>query len=154
MKAVKLGSVLALAVLALGLTACGSSDSKDSGLSKSDLISKANAICKRGTKEGTAIKPPASLNDAAVAAAYFDKVEAVTKKETADLKALKPASDVKADYNAFTTAQQTAEDLVEQITAKAHAKDASGQADIAKLGPLGKKVNAAAKKLGANDCTK
>jgi hypothetical protein len=153
LKATKLVGALALAALALGLTACGSSSS-DSGLSKSDLISKANAICKTGTKDGTAIKPPASLNDANVAAAYFDKVQAVIKKETDDLKALKPADDVKGDWNAFIAAQQKGEDLLEKITAKAHAKDASGQQDLAELTPVGKKVNAAATKLGATDCAK
>jgi hypothetical protein len=147
----KVGIALAAAALAVGLTACGSSSDKE--LSKTDLVAKANAICKTATATGNKIKAPASLDNPTTAAAYFDKVAPLVEKEDHDLRALKPDSDVKADWNAYLTAEGKAVALLAKVTRKAHAKDPSGVTDLQNA-TTGPPVQAAARKLGMTECEK
>jgi len=121
-------------------------------LSKSELVAKVNAICGTAKSAAGAVQPPASLQDATAAAAYFDKIAPITDKETQDLLALKPASDVQGDYATFTAAQQEANDLLKTIKHKADTKDPSGQQDLQKSQATGQKVAGAANKLGATGC--
>jgi hypothetical protein len=145
----KFGTGLVVAALAVGLAACGSSSDKT--LSKSDLVAKANAICSKATEAGKKIAPPTSLDDPAVVAAYFDKVIPLTKKEVKDLNDLKPASDIKDDYDAYLAALGKAETLVEKVQKKAHAKDPSGKTDLQNA-RTGIEIQKTARKVGIKDC--
>jgi hypothetical protein len=147
-------AIAALAVLATSasLAACGSSSDKASGLSRTDIASKANAICKKAQADAQAIEAPASFQDANVAAKYFDQVAPITDTETKALLALKPDDDAKADFTALTDAQSAANDLLQTIKHKADTKDATGLYDLKKVQPAGAKVTAAAEKLGAKSC--
>jgi hypothetical protein len=149
---------LAILATSVGLTACGSSSSSsdsakaDDGLAKSALVAKVDAICTKAVTDSQAVAAPASYDDPTVAAAYFDKIAPITASETAALVALQPADDVKADYAAFTKAQQAANTLLQTIMKKADTKDASGLDDLKQVTPAGQAVAAAAKKLGATTC--
>jgi hypothetical protein len=144
---------LAIMVAGVGLSACGSSsDSGDKGLSRSALVAKANAICKKAQTSAEAIQAPASFADPTTAAAYFDQIAPLTETETNDLLALKADDDAQADFAAFTKAQSAANDLLQTIKGKADSKDASGLDDLKKVQPAGDRVAAAAKKLGATTC--
>lgn len=153
-------AVPAALAVTLGLAACGSSDSSSStstpakaaGLPRAELAKQANAICKTANTAATAVPAPASYEDPAQAAAYFEKIAPITATETKALLALQPADDVKDDYAAFTAAQSEANDLLQRILAKARAKDASGLDDLAKVKPAGAKVAAAARTVGATGC--
>ena len=156
MTANMLGSALAIAALGIGLAACGSDSSKSDGpkLAKAELISQANAICDAAQTSAKSVTAPESFADPAAAAEYFDQVAPIGQVQAKALQALTPADDVKADYEAFTDAQQEATDLVVQIQEKAHDKDQSAFKDIEKLPASGQKVVAAASKLGAETCAK
>lgn len=136
----------------LGLDACGGSG--DSDLSRSDLIAKADTICSKETADVNAVKAPKSLADSNVAAAYFDKVAPIIHKSTQDLAALKPAKDVKSDWEDFIAKSRTADDLVQTVMKKADAKDTSGLKDLRKITDVGNAVDAAATKVGTTKCAK
>ena len=151
----KAAAAATIAAMSVGLAACGSSSSGSSSsdtLSRSALVSKAEAICTKAQTDAKAITPPTDLTDPTVAAAYFDKVAPITQTETDALTALKPADEVKDDYAAFTKAQTDANDLLQTIKKKADAKDASGLDDLKKVAGAGDAVSTAAKKLGAKTC--
>jgi hypothetical protein len=146
-----LGALVNAGALAVALSACGSSGSS-SGLSRSDLVSKANAICQTAQTAAKAVPQPTSLQDAATAAAYFDKVAPITAKETADMQALNPDGSASGDWKAFIAQQVSANALLQTIKSKADAKDPSGLQDLQKVKPQGDQVAAAATKLGATVC--
>lgn len=152
-----------VAVLALAacLTACGSSGSSGSGpgensapgLSRAELATKADLICATATSKARPITEPATIaSDATAAAAYFDLVFPISDRETKDLQALTPAADVARDWRAFVTAQVAADQLLLTLKQKADAKDPSGLAFLGKVQPAGKKIAAAATKIGAMTC--
>ncbi|MDQ6805966.1 MAG: hypothetical protein M3065_13590 [Actinomycetota bacterium] len=138
--------------LGVGLSACGGSSSSSSGLSRAQLIAKANAICVTAKKSAGAVAAPSSFQNPTVAAAYFDKIAPITDKETQSLGALQPADSVKTDWTAFVNAQKAADALLQTIKHKADTKDASGFADLQKVAPTSKTFVNAASKLGATGC--
>jgi hypothetical protein len=144
--------VPSLAVLAAGLTACGSSGS--SGLSRSAIDKQASAICSKATKALRAVPQPSDVRDATAAAAYFDKVAPITDQEIKDLKALKPGKSVSADWKDFVAKAASATALLDTVRQKADAKDASGLKDLQKVNSASTVVNAAATKVGATACAK
>jgi hypothetical protein len=144
----KLCALATIGALMATVAGCGSSG----GLSKTALVSKANAICTSTQKSAGAIASPANLQDPSSAAAYFDKIAPLTAKETSDLAALKPDASAAKDWNAFVAAQKSANDLLQKIKAKADAKDASGLQDLRQVPAAGTRVQVAATKVGATVC--
>lgn len=140
----------ALSALALAgaVTACGGS----SGLSKAELSKQANAICTAEQKAGEAVPAPSNIQDASQAAPYFDKIVPIIVGATTKLAALKPADEIKADWNAFLTQRKSLTTLMQTVQHKADAKDASGLADLSTEPDLAKKMAAAATKAGATAC--
>lgn len=138
------------AVASVGMVACGSSDDK---LSKSKLAAKADAICKKATTDAAKITTPASVEDPVVAAKYFNQVAPITQKETDDLADLKPADDVKDDWQVVVDKQKEGNDFLKTIRDKAEAKDRSGLKDLQKAPAIGQQFAAAAKKIGADECS-
>ena len=142
---------LMIAAAACGtLAACGSSSSTT--LSRSELVGKANAICTTAQTAAKAVPQPASIQDAGQAAAYFDRIGPIADTETTRLQALKPDSSVAPDWNAFISAQQAANTLLQTIRKKADAKDPSGLQDLSKIQGAGAQVASTATKLGATVC--
>jgi hypothetical protein len=143
-------------VAALGLSACGGDDD-DGGsgdtLAKAEIAKKANEICKKYDKEANGIKEPTNIANATEAAPYFRSIHEVGQKRQDDLEALKPADDVKADYESFITEEKKLVDLVDQIATAAEKKDAAkGQQLLESAQTADKPAEAAAKKIGANSC--
>ena len=138
--------------LSLGLAACGGSSKDDGELARTELATKADAICLEGEKAAQAITAPADFSDPVVAAAYFEKVVPLNQKQTDDLVALDPADDVKADWAAVIAKQNEGNDLLKQIRDKAKAKDRSGLADLKTFESVVVAFGTAAKKIGADDC--
>jgi hypothetical protein len=133
------------------LGGCGGSSGSDK-LSRKQIDAKASSICQAATNQGKSIKTPASLQDANVAAAYFDKVEPIVDKATGKLQALKPDGSVSADWTAYMKARQAAGALLKTIRHKADTKDASGLKDLQRAPALGQKEADAARKVGAPAC--
>lgn len=151
--------IATLALIALtasfGLAACGGGSdesSSDDGLSRAELASKADAICKTGETDAEAVDAPASFDDANVAAEYFGKIVPLHQKQTDDLAALKPDAEAKADWDAFMATQNANQQLLDTILAKAKAKDPSGQRDLAEFQTKSQAFATAAKKLGSEEC--
>jgi hypothetical protein len=162
MKTTTMAGGLAALALTVAISACGSSSSSSStstpatsasGLARTALAARANTICATATAASGAIKAPADLaSNATAAAAYFDKVYPITDAETKELQALTPDSAASADWQAFVSAQVTADQLLLTIKQKADTKDASGLNDLKQVAPAGAKVAAAATKIGATTC--
>ena len=140
-----------LLVTALGISSAGCSSSKP--LSKADLDTKANALCQGAGNKIKTIPTPTNIQDATQAAAYFDKVVPIITDVTNKLAGLKPAADVKTDWDAFITAQKAETAAFVSIQHKADVKDSSGLTDLAKVPPLDQAVNATATKVGATGCS-
>lgn len=147
-----IASLAVFASLGAGLTACGGSSKKDDGLSRAELGTKANAICKAGETALAKIPQLSNIQDAAAAAAYFSKVAPVHQNVTDQLAALKPAADVKVDWAAFMVQTNANNALLKTIEAKAEAKDASGLDDVKKLQANDVAYAAVSKKVGATEC--
>lgn len=143
-----------LALCSLGLAACGGGDGGGDTLSKAELAKQANAICRQASKDlDTLAKDGGNTTDAKVAATFFDKATKLAEKQTADLEKLKPASDVKADYQTLLTELRKGTKILEDLGAAAKAKDATkGQALLTQVDAVDKAVNAAAVKVGATAC--
>jgi hypothetical protein len=143
------GALLVIAALGAMVAGCGGSSS----LSKADLDSKANSLCQTAGNKIKTIPTPSNIQDATQAAAYFDNVVPIITDVTNKLADLKPAADVKADWDAFITAQKAETAAFVSIQHKADVKDSSGLTDLAKVRPLDQAVNAAATKVGATGCS-
>jgi hypothetical protein len=146
----RLGGLAAIATMVALLAGCGGS----SGLSRAQLVAKADAICATAQASASAVPSPSDLTDETAAAAYFDKIAPITDQETHDLSALKADGSAASDWNAFISAQTQANALLQTLKAKADAKDPSGQQDLARVTTVGDRVLATASKLGAATCAK
>jgi hypothetical protein len=162
LKHISTRSVLAYAmtVAALGATlaGCGGSssgggdDSAGATLARADLVEQANAICAAEETEGEKIEPPANIQDADEAAAYFDQVDPLISETTDKLAALKPDSEVAADWNAFLDLRKEFTTLMHTVREKADAADRSGLDDLRSSQGLTDRVKTAAEKVGADTC--
>jgi hypothetical protein len=161
MKTTPIASGLALLALTTGLAGCGSGSSTKSttattptaGLSRAELVAKANMICATARSQAAPYPAPANIaTDAAAAAAYFDKIFPITDAQTKALQALPPAADVAGDWRAFVDAQVAADQLLQMLKQRADAQDPKGIALLAKEQPAGQRIAAAASRLGANTC--
>jgi hypothetical protein len=140
----------ALACAALVAAGCGGGGGGE--LSKKALAKKANAICTKFSKEGEKLGSP-DLSNPGKAADYFDKATALAQKQQDELEALKPASDVKADYGKLTKATGEATKLLGDLADAAKAKDQKkGVELIQKLTPISSQVDEAAKAVDATAC--
>lgn len=147
MPSTRAAAIAALSTLALSLTACGGSDDT---LSKSELTSKGNAICKDIEAKVKGVKTP---TDVAGIADYSAKIAPYTAELTSRLKALKPADDVKSDWNTLTSSLAKSSDAFKSIGAQVKAKDQAGlQKASADIDAASKQTTAAAKKLGLSTC--
>jgi hypothetical protein len=144
-----IGAVAALALV--GVAGCGGSS--NSGLSRSQLAAKANAICAAANAKGNKIQQPSDLlTNASAAAAYFNAVEPIAAQSTAQLAALKPDSSAKSDWNNYMALRQQGLTLLKTIQSKANAHDRSGIAVLQQSVALQRRVAAAANTLGATTC--
>jgi hypothetical protein len=140
------------AAAAIGVTGCGSSSS-GGGLSRSALASKMNTICTDSATKVKAIQQPADLlTNKNAAGTFFRQISAVYDTALSSFRALKPASDVQADYNTVITRLTSLTGLLHQVEAKAVAGDRSGIAMLSQVKPTTDALNAAAGKIGATGC--
>lgn len=161
----RLGTALAVLVTSASVAACGgsssssssasasaSSTSSSSGLSRTEIVAKANAICAAGSAAGKAIPAPASFQDATVAAKYFNAVVPIVTRSLSQLEVLKPDSSVSADWNAYMAQRRLGVTLLETIQRKANAKDPSGLKDLQQAPAMQARLVSLAKAVGATKC--
>jgi hypothetical protein len=147
----RLGTILTVTALGAAIGGCGGSSS--STLTRAQLDTKANAICAASNAKIATVHQPPSLQDANVAAAYFDKIEPIVADASAKLGALKPDSGAAADWNSYISLRTQGLTLLQTLKHKADTKDPSGLQDLAKVPALQQKIVAAAATAGAKTCT-
>jgi hypothetical protein len=144
------GLLLAGALLVAG---CGGSGGSDGGLAKDELAAKADAICRKASRDLEALPPLTNLHDAKQVEAYFGAAKPIADRQNAALKALRPAGDVKADYAAFVAQTGRATELLSSTYEAAKAKDAArGQALLRRLSKTISATDLAAARLGMKVC--
>jgi hypothetical protein len=139
---------------ALALAGCGSS--ANSGLSKDQLASKADAACSAYTKAATAVPQPSDFaTNPDSAAAYLDKLTPLVATQEQAMLALKPDSSAKALWGRFIAAGEHTTALFHDADAKAHARDRAGITDLEQLAAYKTStINPIATQLGASACAK
>lgn len=142
------------AVGAIALAGCGSSG--NSGLSQSELATKASAQCSAYTKAATAIPQPKDFATNPVsAAAYLDQLKPLVAAQEKAMLALKPDSGAKPLWDKFVAAGEHTTALFNDAVVKAHAKDRAGITDLVQLASYKiHVVNPIAAQLGATTCAK
>jgi len=144
------GSAAITAAAVLALAGCGSNSNKT--LSYGAFVKQANAVCR---KADATLKPLGNKitgepkADVAVLTQIISKQEAATASFTA----LKPPSELKADFDKFNvlTASQTGRTKTALAVAKTGNK--GGYIAVVKsLTPIGVQTDRVASKLGAKDC--
>jgi hypothetical protein len=104
-------------------------------------------------KELDAVPTPTDIKDATQAAKYFGAAKPIAEKQYADLKALKPADDVKAGYDAFLAQTDKATKLLSDAYAAAKSNEtARRQALLRELSATIGSSDRAAAKVGLKVC--
>ena len=134
----------AVAVLVVPLAACGG------GLSKSELVAKGDAICKRVNTQIAKEPDPKSIDDLKRLA---DKTVAISDPAIKDMDALEPPDELKTDFDKFVASLRKQRDLTQQIG------DAAGKGDTAKIQEIGTQAAKAqdeyrklSSKIGFKEC--
>jgi hypothetical protein len=138
----------------IALAGCGSSG--NSGLSKQQLASKADAACTAYTQAASAIPQPKDFaTNPVTAAAFLGKLKPLVATQEQAMLALKPDSSAKALWDQFVAAGEHATALFNDAVAKAQAKDRAGITDLVALATYKiRTVNPIAIQLGATACAK
>jgi len=132
-----------LSVAAVTAAGCGGSSSDQ--LSQSDLVAKANAICKQVVAD----------IGAATDAQDWDKVRTVGEDGVSKLKDLTPPDDLKDKYDAYLAAQTASLAATEPIIAALKAGDQAKAKSLATAaGTANAKADAAATAAGLTECAK
>ena len=114
-------AVISLLVV-LPLAGCGG------GLSKSELVSKGDAICKRVNDQVAKEPEPKTAKDLQ---ALAEKTVEISDPAIDDMEALEPPDELKKDFDAFVASLKKQRDLTKEIG------DAAGAGDTAKIQQLG-----------------
>ncbi|MBJ7354934.1 MAG: hypothetical protein JHC98_08925 [Thermoleophilaceae bacterium] len=153
--------LLALSILALALAGCGSSD-KTTGdgasaaapapLTKTELVAKADAICKDMQAKIDKIQEPETIKELESAISEQIKLSGPAIEE---LESLTPPEDLAAEYKSWTAKLQE----LQQGTEKVREAAASGSQDqvqkvIAEVDSVNTKADEIGKKLGFKVCAK
>jgi hypothetical protein len=139
-----------LAVVALSVFAAGCGGGGNNRLSKEDFQQQANAICKKYDEKIKAIGTPTSPADIP---AFVEKGVPLIQQGIAELRALRPPSDLQADYNRML------DETAKAIPAARKLADAAAKNDAAAVQEALKEGNDAntasdqlATKLGLQQC--
>lgn len=146
------GLLAVTAVAALGVTGCGSNKNKSS--SYSAFSAKANTVCKAATASLKPVSAKLTGNpktDAAVYDTLIPKLQAATDS----FKALKPPSELKADFDKFNLLTQAQVEGAKKAQAAAKAGNRTTYiATVNSISVTSKKANLVGSKLGAAACAK
>lgn len=153
----------AVLVVIVGLGACGGGSrsrpggatSTASGLPRTDLAVRADAICAAAAAKILAVHVPPNLaSDATATVAYLDAVFAINDQAIKAIQALTPAADVAGDWRAFVGALVTVNQLVQTATRTARTKGQGALTDVIKSLPTGRRpqLAAATEKFDAPRC--
>jgi hypothetical protein len=139
---------LAAGLAALALAACGGG----SELTKSELVTQADNICKDTSKELAKIPKPTKLSDLAD---YGNKASDAIGSGTKKLKGLDPEQSLQKDYDTFTDAAARQKQLASDLAGVAKSGDrAQIQAVLTKAQKADAEGKAAATRIGFKECGK
>lgn len=150
MKTITLVSLLCAALVATGCGGGGDGDGDE--LSRTELATKASAICAKYSKAGRDLGSP-DLSDATKAEDYFTKATDLAQRQQDELEELEPVESAKADYDKLTKATADATQLLADLAAAAKARDTQKRDElVVDLRPISQAVDDGAKAIGADDC--
>jgi hypothetical protein len=136
---------------ALVISACGGT----SGLSMAQLDTKANAICENVKKQGQKLTVPSDATTNPVAlSTLISELIALAEPADAKLKALKPTSSLKSEYDTFISDGDHEVAMLKQAFDKAKLSDLPSAIALSNQEDHYNKTvyAAAAKKLGLDSC--
>lgn len=140
-------AMLAIAMLAPGLAACGSEDK----LSKAELATKANAICTDFDKRIAEVPQPRARNPE-LAAAYYAQTRPIVSEMADRLEKLEPEDSVKKDWETYVDKQNEAVRLLDDLVRQIKDRDDAAQRTLAQISSAIADGSAAVKRTGANAC--
>ena len=145
-------AVIALTLTAVVAAGCGSSSSTG-GLSKQQLGAKANSICSGYKPKIAAVKAP-SISDIQSGhyAPYFDQIAPIYDQAIAQLKTLKPASNVQGQWNQMLAQFGAVTTLIDQVRTRVDKGQGGAPTLLAQVVPRTNAADAAAKNIGATAC--
>lgn len=150
-------ALLVIAALALILTGCGSSGSSDGGekpepLTKAELVSQGDTLCKKLEKEAEAMDKAESPQEIADA---LDKILVHYQATLDELKKLTPPEDLAATYQTWLDGNATMMDIFKELqTAAAENDDKAAEELSPKMEAQIKKLDQLSKEIGFQECTR
>ena len=156
-------SFLALAgTLVVGLAACGGDGGggggggapapKPAGSSKQEIIQKADEICADAQAEVAKVRQPKG-NDPRAVQQYIKKVARVQEEAVADIKALQPPPEGKAEFDKFVAANEELSESFDGLIEAVDERDRKAFARVnAKIQENSAKAQAAAQAYGFKTC--
>lgn len=141
---------LAIAALALGVVACGGGGGDE--LSKEELATRANEICRDFDERLAAIPQPAGAPDEQAAAAFYDQTKPVVRELLERIERLEPADAVAKDWRTFVDSQREGARLLDDLVAQVGRRDDVAQATAARVRSAIVTGSAAARRIGATSC--
>jgi hypothetical protein len=138
-----------LAVLALALVACG-----DDRMSAKEYRSAATRICVDSEKATDAIEQPTRSNTEAIVD-YLQRLADASEDTIQRFEKLDPPEELSKPHRDILAANRDGQQTVRKVIADLRGGDEARevlQASTARLRALGQRVNAAAKKLGLDEC--
>jgi hypothetical protein len=140
---------------AAGLVIAGVGCGGSGGLTRAQLATKVNGACAAYDSGLKRLGPQPSdfAQNPASAAAYLDKVKPLLDAAYNEIKDLKPADSVKADFDRFLSYVTRQRAFFESARTKSHASDPGALLDISSAGNLKKDVlTPLDQKLGFTRC--
>lgn len=144
-----LAAMLATALFALGISACGGGDDK---LSKDELARQADTICREFDKKIKAVPQPAGAANERTAADYYDQTRPIIADSIEEFETLEPADSVQRDWETFIAKQKEAARLLDEFLAQVKARDRTAQRTLAQINAAIAASSTAAKRIGADAC--
>lgn len=143
---------LLLAVVAAGsLAAAGCGESKGADrLSKEDYVKRADAVCAAFDHRLDELPEPKTIEEVVTLA---DKAKPIAERGLAELRKLRPPTDLQEDVDAWLALNQANVDAIDDLRKAAAASD-EGAAQAVSKGAVEneRKADALAKRIGLEEC--
>lgn len=152
MKSIRIAGALIVALLALGVAACGDEEQDDQ--TRDELVEAANRTCDKFEKRLDEIEEPRNFRSTEQARTYWDEAAPVFESHYIELKALDPNDELEDEWRAFLSRQRELKDVTARIANKAIKGDRSFINDQNEAVRINDDSNGIARRLGARGCVR
>ena len=138
-----------LAAVAVGVAGCGESKGSDR-LSKEDYLKRADAVCTAYDHRLEELPEPKTIEGVVTLA---DEAKPVAERGLAELRKLRPPTDLQEDVDAWLALNQANVDAIDDLRKAAAASDeAAARAVSQRAVENERKADALAKRIGLEEC--